>query len=158
MEWVKLFTDKVTRGGKMKKMGIFKRLPLCDIKNIHLSSYGYKFFNINYAECETLLNELDFKILKDIAGIMYISIDGLTNEFEPTIYNNDSRSLALEDLNDEFVESLFNNANIIYKDAIILSRIYDIKNYFFLSLFLSSFFSGADSEVLYLSLAKSFSF
>ena len=111
---------------KMKKMGIFKRLPLCDIKNIHLSSYGYKFFNINYAECETLLNELDFKILKDIAGIMYISIDGLTNEFEPTIYINGSRSLALEDLNDEFVESLFNNANTIYKDAIILSRIYDI--------------------------------
>ena len=112
---------------KMKKLGVFEKTPSYSIENIDLNVFGYSFFHIDYTEYNEELNELDAKILKDIAGIMFMFSGGLTNEFEPAIkYNNGSRSLALEDLSDEFIESLFNKANTIYKDALILSRIYDV--------------------------------
>lgn len=112
---------------KMKTLGVFEMVPRYDIKDINLNSYGFKFYHIDYEKYKSQLSELDFKILKDIADIMFISSDGLTDDFVPTItFTDGRRSMALEDLNDEFIDSLYNNAYKLYKDPLILSKIYDV--------------------------------
>ncbi len=114
---------------KMKKLGVFSVLPSYDVKGCDLYLYGLNFFNLKYDEFAQHLNDFDSHILEMISGIMFLVLRADDNNqiYAPGFHcSDDKRSLILEDIENEFVVSLHNNAETVYMAPIILSRLFDV--------------------------------
>lgn len=114
---------------KLKRLGAFNILPHYELTDFYYEVYWSSFFQLNYSSIISELNDFDISVLQKIKEMftMYLSPDGTNNVYSPCCTLSDGkRSFALEDLDCEFLQVLFNQAENIYSQPIILSRLYDI--------------------------------
>ncbi len=114
---------------KLKKLGIFKVLPQYIPHKCNLSTYGYSFITLKYDKLDTEFDCYDKDILQKISGIMFMNLspNNKNKIFSPGFScSNGHRSLSIEDLNIEFLSALYDVAEEIYSEPVILSRLFDV--------------------------------
>lgn len=114
---------------KLKRLEVFKILPKYELTNFYYEVYWSSFFQLDYSSIISEFNDFDISVLQKIREMftMHFSPDGTNNVYSPGYTSSDEkRGFALEDLDCEFLQVLFNQAERIYSQPIMLSRLYDI--------------------------------
>lgn len=113
---------------KLKTLSIFDNVPEYDAKTCDLCLYGINFGNMKYDSLPNL-DDTDKYIIHQISGILSLVLyyDDNTNVYGPLItFKDGRRSLDICDLNPELIVALYENAENLFQQPIILSRIFDV--------------------------------
>ena len=113
---------------KLKTLNVFNDVPEYDAKTCDLCLYGISFENMQYQSVPNL-DDTDKFVISRISEILclYLNSNDTTKIYNPRItFSDGRRSLDICDLNQEFVEVLYESAENLFQQPIILSRIFDV--------------------------------
>lgn len=113
---------------KLKTLNVFNDIPEYDAKTCDLCLYGISFENMQYQSVPNL-DDTDKFVISRISEILclYLNSNDTTKIYNPRItFSDGRRSLDICDLNQEFVEALYESAENLFQQPIILSRIFDV--------------------------------
>lgn len=125
-ELVEKYTLALTR---LKKLGAFDILPEYETFDFYYEVYWSKFFQLDYSSIISELDEFETSVLKKLQGMfsMWLSSERGDCVYRPMYVLSDGRrSFSLEDLDNEFLQALYNQVESLFTQSIILSRLYDI--------------------------------
>ena len=125
-ELVEKYTLALT---KLKELGALDILPEYKMSDFYYEVYWSKFFQLDYSSIIAELNEFETLLLKKLQGMfsMWLSSEGEDRIYCPMYVSSDGkRSFSLEYLDNEFLQALYNQAESLFTQPIMLSRLYDI--------------------------------
>ena len=112
---------------KLKSLKIFDEIPEYDWKILNIETFLFNLVNIINQVDMKKLNEDEKLVLKKLFGIFSMHINSMTQNrsFVPYKNSKSGRTTDLEDIDDEFVQALFDRAECIFSNELILARIFD---------------------------------
>ena len=125
-ELVEKYTLALT---KLKALGAFDSLPTYEVSDFYYEVYWSKFLQLDYSSINSELDEFEISVLKKLQDMfsMWLSPTREGRIYCPMYVSSDGkRSFPLEDLDSEFLQVLYNLAESLFTQSIILSRLYDI--------------------------------
>lgn len=113
---------------KLRELGIFNTILHYDEESLYYESYWLHFLQLDYSALSQKLDSFEISVLKEIQNLlsMYLSAEDKNKIYIPHHIFNGKRTYAIEDMSNEFTQILFEQAENISSQPIILSRIYDI--------------------------------